>query len=140
MGITSHTKHRLIKVSILCMVFMFLLSSCPPLVPRSTPYDYPGSVWESEDPHIYLKVVDHDPYNAEAYFTVGEKEYPIVYMTDNKSDNGEITFKNSINGRIQFYCNLKDNSISIKIIRDSAFDGVYVDREFVMYRIDNIEE
>ena len=52
------------------------------LVKHDCPYNYPGSVWESEDPRIRLRVVDGIPEHADAYLIVDGEEMPVVILMD----------------------------------------------------------
>ncbi len=135
MGITSHTKHRLIKVSILCMVFMFLLSSCPPLVPRSTPYDFPDSTWESLEPYIDFHVTDWDPYNAEIYTLVNGEKVEMLFFCDKNTSTAEFWDPNSReytshgSGLTKCYLvvehKVNKEKIEIKILEDNLYNDEY---------------
>jgi len=46
------------------------------------PFSHPGSTWESEEPKIYLYVVDEIPENGESFLVVDGKEIPVALRMD----------------------------------------------------------
>ena len=134
----SRTKWLRILAAGLIVLALLVLCGCAPLFPLKTPYDYPDSVWESEEPHVYLHVVDQYSYNAEAYIEINNDKVPILFFADKKSAYGSVDKKNTDNtsDTCLFTMDWKcySDKIEVRIVYDYVFDEKY--DEFVMYRKD----
>ena len=107
------------------------------IVKLDSPYNYPGSTWESEDPRIFLHVVDGIPEHAEAYLVMDGDKTPIeILMDDNIRD---VCIYDSPVTKQLFMGSHKTSSEKVVIKpypdHDHLFDGAY--SEIILYRTDN---
>ena len=107
------------------------------IVKHDYPYNHPGSTWESEDPRIYLHVVDKIPSHGEAYLVIDDEEIPLEIQMDPYGTR--IDFRHGITtelllvGRGRF----SSERVKIRINKDfdTLYDGAY--SEIILYRTDN---
>ena len=64
------------------LLFYMLLAGGAFRTKHVLPYDFPGSVWESEDPQIILHVVDGFQEHANATLVLNDKEIPVIIYMD----------------------------------------------------------
>ena len=98
-------------------------------------YNYPGSTWESEDPRVFLHIVDEIPAHAEAYLVLDGEETPIELLMDDMSPSISIIDKARNKAVIDGTCELSSEKAVIKIDIDHIFDSAY--SEIILYRTDN---
>lgn len=103
------------------------------------PYNYPGSIWESEDPRIYLQVEDMSPDHAKAYLVADGETVSIIIDMDDRSGWVDI---DDAGGHLLLKGAVKASSeriiIKVKEDLDYLFDGEYP--VITLYRTDGQEE
>ena len=99
------------------------------------PYNYPGSIWESEDPRIYLQVEDMSPDHAKAYLVADGETVSIIIDMDDRSGWVDI---DDAGGHLLLKGAVKASSeriiIKVKEDLDYLFDGEYP--VITLYRTD----
>ena len=100
------------------------------------PYNYPGSIWESEDPRIYLQVEDMSPDHAKAYLVADGETVSIIIDMDDRS--GWVDIDDAGTKKLLLKGAVKASSdrviIEVKEDLDYLFDGDYP--VITLYRTD----
>lgn len=141
---------RILKSTVLAIFFLtvFLLSGCLKN-PMKCPYDYPGSVWESDSPYIVLYINENgvfdeespDP-NGQAFLKIdGELKQvlfcaePIticapIYDYEMCKEAGALIPEALL---LDTECHYYEDKIVMKIIEDHVYEGEY--KEVILERI-----
>ena len=97
------------------------------LRPHDSPYNYPGSTWESEDPYINLQVVDEIPAHANAYLIAAGEVRSVIINMDNRS--GWVNICDATTRKLLLKGAVKASSdrviIEVKEDLDYLFNGEY---------------
>ena len=136
MGFICHSKKR-INCLMLILLLLFI-SACSPLFPNKTPYDYPGSIWESDDHVFYFQIEDEDPYKSNEYILIDDEIIAVVFFGDERSKDGSIIKKNgSETGEILFDVEWKCNDNKIELfIKKDYYNGDLEKNTIILKRVD----
>jgi len=89
------------------------------------PFSHPGSTWESEEPKIYLYVVDEIPENGESFLVVDGKEIPVALRMDPFANGVYITDSVTKEVLLAGDCKFSSESVIIKVLQDDLYNGAY---------------
>ncbi len=139
MHFSSVTKHRLVKTITLCIIVVMCISLLFFLVLSrflliKTPYDYPDTIWVSDDPQIILHVSSKGyDYLTEAFILKDNNKLPIVFLADPKRITAEIYAAQDYSSNnlslekalLIVECKYKKDKVVMSIVKDRIFDGCY---------------
>ena len=106
------------------------------LRPHDSPYNYPGSTWESENPQISLQVVDNIPEHVNAYLLIDGIEKPVILFIDDRNPCVDIYDASVTNLLLKGSVRSTTNRIEITVNTDMdyLYGGAY--SEIVLFRTD----
>ena len=151
MSPTHKKTYRVILISILLILmiplsfFIFMESVAIHKENAITPYDFPGSVWESQEPYIHLEVSEKAGDGISGIIQVGEEKKEIEVMIQwssvdivDKEMMSQMEMHNNV-----FYddcillkaiCKCSEKNIVMKIDEDNIYDGKY--KKIVLDRVE----
>ena len=154
MSPTHKKTYRAILISILLILMIplsFLIFMGSVAIHKEnaiTPYDFPGSVWESQEPFIHLEVSEDigDGINGTIQINGETKEVEMelktvigsfaeIYDKDliaQKQAQQDMFFDDYI--LLKAYCKYSENTIVMKIDEDNLYGGKY--KKIVLDRVD----
>ena len=98
------------------------------------PFSHPGSTWESEEPRIYLYVVDEIPDNGESFLVVDGKEISVKLGMDPYAKGVYITDSVTKEILLAGDCKFSSERVVIKVLQDHLYNGAYP--EIILNRTD----
>lgn len=98
------------------------------------PFSHPGSTWESEEPRIYLYVVDEIPDNGESFLVADGKEIPVILGMDPYAEGVHIVDSVTKEILLAGDCKFSSERVIIKVLQDDLYNGAYP--EIILNRTD----
>ncbi len=151
MSPTHKKTYRVILISILLILmipFSFLMFMGSVAIHKYyaiTPYDFPGSVWESQEPFIHLEVSNPIGNGINGSIIINGKEKKVCLSTTAGSDakllDSNLYTQSLNNGTyysemvlLRVIWNCSENQIVMKIEEDNIYDGKY--KRIVLDRVE----
>ena len=118
------------------LLFYMLLAGGAFRTKHVCPYDFPGSVWESDDPQIILHVADGFPEHANATLVLNDKEIPVIIYMDSYNTRVDIDTRTPRELVLIGSGKFRSDRVIITVNEkyDSLYGGAY--EKIILYRTD----